>query len=222
MKKKNIPVFLSSLPETCHLIVVDASDDRTVEVIRELRPDRTRILHTQSTIPEARQIGAEMATTEWLLFTDADVVFPAGYFENLARYGTCDCIYGAKLSSLEYRKYYRSFAYGQQLSHLLGVPAATGSNLVIRKGVVADVGGFDLHLVCNEDSELVWRIKRNGHRVVFAADLPVYATDHRRLQRGMLRKTLHSMLRCSLLYLDLIPDRWRSQDWGYWSEPRKR
>lgn len=216
-EEKNIPIFLASLPETCHLIVVDASEDRTAELIKEIRPDRTRVLRSQCTIPEARQAGTDMATTKWLLFTDADIVFPPHYFNYLAQYETYDCIYGAKLSVKEFRNYYRYFAYGQQLSHRLGIPAATGSNLLVRRSVVANVGGFDPELVCNEDSELVWRIKRTGHRIAFASNLAVYATDHRRLERGILRKILHSFLRCGLLYLDLIPDRWRRLDWGYWS-----
>jgi hypothetical protein len=55
-------------------------------------------------------------------------------------------------------------------------------------------------------------------RVAFAPGLVVYARDHRRLQRGTLRKTVHSIARCSLLYFNLMPDRCRSRDWGYWSE----
>lgn len=49
----------------------------------------------------------------------------------------------------------------------------------------------------------------------------VYATDHRRLERGLLRKTAHTLSRCLLLYWDLVPSRWRNGDWGYWSEARR-
>jgi glycosyltransferase involved in cell wall biosynthesis len=220
-EEKNIRVFLASLPETCHLIVVDASDDRTAEIIAETRPDRTLVLRRKSTIPEARQIGSELAKTEWLLFTDADVVFPPDYFQRLPGYASSDCVYGTKLSRNRFRRYYRWFAYGQQLSHKFGIPAATGSNLLVRRNVVAAVGGFDPELVCNEDSELVWRIKRADYETAFAPDLPVYATDHRRLERGLWRKTLHSVARCLALYFDLIPARWRGLDWGYWSNARE-
>ena len=220
-EEKNIRTFLATLPETCHLIVVDAGNDQTAAIIAETRPDRTTVLRRVSTIPEARQLGAELAKTEWLLFTDADIAFPATYFHHLARYAAYDCVYGAKLSRGSFHNYYRWFGYGQQLSHKLGIPAATGSNLLIKRHVVAEVGGFDPELICNEDSELVWRIKRAGYRVAFAPETPVYATDHRRLERGLTRKTLHSVFRCCLLYFDLIPARWRGMDWGYWSAPRE-
>jgi hypothetical protein len=86
--------------------------------------------------------------------------------------------------------------------------------------VLFAAGGFDPELICNEDSELVWRIKRAGFRLRFAPDVPVYATDHRRLERGLTRKTLHSIFRCLLLYTDLLPSHWRRADWGYWSHVR--
>jgi cellulose synthase/poly-beta-1,6-N-acetylglucosamine synthase-like glycosyltransferase len=214
----NIGRFLASLPADCRLIVVDAGDDRTHEIVTRVRPAGTRLVRGRSTIPEARQIGAELAETEWLLFTDADIVFPAEYFERMARYSDQDCVYGPKLSRDRFRRYYRLFGFGQRLSHLVGIPAVSGSNLLVRRRVVLDIGGFDPDLVCNEDSEIGWRIKRAGARVAFAADAPVYATDHRRLERGVLRKTVHSVARCFFLRFGLIQGRWRRLDWGYWSE----
>ncbi len=221
-EQKNIASFLSSLPEECHLIVVDCSEDTTPELIKNLRPERTRILRKTSNIPEARQAGADLASTQWLLFSDADIIFPEGYFEQLNHYDNYDCVYGPKHSKNAYKKYYQYFAQAQQLSHLIGIPAATGSNLLVKTNVLPQVGGFDPNLVCNEDSELVWRIKRSGFKTAYAPDLMVIATDHRRLQRGLWRKTLHSLFRCTLLYLNLIPEKWRGYDWGYWSESTHR
>ena len=113
--------------------------------------------------------------------------------------------------------YYRTFVWGQRLLHSVGIPAATGSNLLIRRDALFDVGGFDRTLSCNEDTEVVWRIHRRGFRVDFAPDLAVFETDHRRLRRGALAKTMHSLTRCLLLYLDLMPSRWRTGDWKYWA-----
>ena len=84
------------------------------------------------------------------------------------------------------------------------------------------VGGFDLRLTCNEDSEIAWRLARRGFKVEFDPALVVFAHDHRRLQSGVLRKTLHSLTRCALIYLNLLPDRWRRSDWGYWADRARR
>ena len=184
------------------------------------RPERTRVVCEPSNIVEARQIGARLAETEWLLFTDADVVFAPDYGECLEAHEDserCDVLYGIKLSRDRYRRYYRRFSWGQGMSHRLGIPAASGSNLLIRREAFWASGGFDLDLSVNEDSEIAWRLKREGCQVCFGADLVVYARDHRRLEQGTLRKTLHSVLRCVLLYSGLMPKRWRARDWGYWA-----
>lgn len=216
-EERNIVTFLGSLPAWVSLIAVDASQDDTPEIIKTRRPERSQVVRHPGGVSMARQIGAEAAQTAWLLFTDADVSFPPDYFGRLAGYRGYDLIYGPKLSTGEYANYYRWFARGQALLHRLGIPAASGSNLLISRHALWAAGGFDTQLSCNEDSELAWRVKRRGYPILFLPDLVVYAQDHRRLERGLLRKTVHSFARCLLLYFDLIPSRWRGRDWGYWS-----
>lgn len=219
-EEKNIGRFLSSLPPKLWLTVVDASDDHTVARILKLRPERTTIIHEPCNVSMARQWGAERAHTRWLLFSDADVVFPQGYFERLSALAEDDVIYGRKLSTDQFKHYYLCFAYGQAFFHRLRIPSASGSNLLIRRTAWARVGGFDTRLPCNEDSEIVWRIRKAGFRVAFDRKLVVYATDHRRLYRGIWRKTAHSLFCCALLRFNLLPSRWRGYDFGYWSVPR--
>ncbi len=216
-ESRNIRNFLNSIPYNVNLVVVDASEDATADIVSSVRPDYTKVIRHPGTVTEARRIGADVATTSWLLFTDADIVFSREYFRNIENLEEYDLIYGPKLSLDRFRAYYQWFAYGQRLIHALGVPAASGSNCIIGKGVYERSGGFDTGLTCNEDSELAWRIGRMGYKSYFTFDLVVYAGDHRRLERGIIRKTLHSITRCTALYFNLIPDEWKSSDWGYWS-----
>jgi glycosyltransferase involved in cell wall biosynthesis len=220
-EQHNIRAFLASLPDDVSLIVVDSSDDETPHIIRSTRPERTVVIERACNVVVARQVGIEAAHAPWLLFTDADVTFAPDYFERLAQLDTDDprlgAIYGPKLSRDHFQGYYRWFTRGQRLFAAFGIPAATGSNLIIRRSVLQAVGGFDLSLTCNEDSEIAWRIQRRGYRTRFVPDAVVYARDHRRLKRGVARKVAHSSLRCFLLYFNLLPARWRGQDWGYWS-----
>lgn len=216
-ESKNIGRFLKSLPENIKLILIDASDDSTADIVKSTRPHYTTIIRHRGTVTEARSLGVEMATTSWLIFTDADVVFSERYFINLVNLEDCDLIYGPKLSLDYYTNYYKWFAYGQYLIHLLGVPAASGSNLVVSRQAYEKAGGFDLELTCNEDSELAWRVRRTGFKTNFLFNLVVYAHDHKRLQKGLIRKTLHSITRCAALYFDVLPSKWRNYDWGYWA-----
>ena len=212
----NIGTFLGSIPPQIRLIVVDASRDKTPDLIEHLRPVNSLVLREPGSVTQARQRGAGVAITPWLLFSDADIVFPPGYFERLCSLTGEAVCYGPKLSRDRYRHYYRWVAAGQSLCQVCGIPAASGSNLLVPRAVFSAIGGFDLTLNCNEDSEFVWRIKRAGYQVRYLRDLVVYATDHRRIERGRTRKTLHSLARCTLLYTNLMPQKLRSLDWGYW------
>lgn len=214
---RNVPAFLASLPSHVTLIVVDASEDATADLIYRLRPHNTHVIRQPSTVTQARHIGAAAARMSWLLFTDADIVFGDDYFVQLEDLPECDAVYGPKLSRDAYVDYYARIARGQAFWHRLGVPAVSGSNLLVRREALHAAGGFDLDLTVNEDSELGWRLKRRGYDIRFAPSLAVYARDHRRLRRGALTKTLHSLVRCTLLYFNLLPARWRKSDWGYWA-----
>jgi glycosyltransferase involved in cell wall biosynthesis len=223
----NIGAFLDSIPAEVELIVVDKSTDATAELVRRRRARHTTILACNESLTVARQRGALAARTRWLLFTDADVTFAPGYFAALAELLAAESsrgvamLLGPKLSAGGYDGHYRRLAVAQRVLAALRIPAASGSNMCVRADAFAAVGGFDTALTCNEDSELGWRIARAGFAWRCDARLVAFATDHRRLLRGALRKTLHTVLRCSALYLGLIPRRWRGHDWGYWREPRQ-
>jgi glycosyltransferase involved in cell wall biosynthesis len=220
-EEANIQGFLASLPRHLQLIVVDASQDATPTLIQRIRPHNTTLIRHPGNVTHARQIGAVYAQTEWLLFTDADIRFPPDYFHRLVLYDNVDAVYGPKLSRDRFSAYYRRFSWGQGLLHRLGIPAASGSNMLLRRRAFGEIGGFDLQLNCNEDTELMWRVRRHGFTVTYAPNLPVYASDHRRLERGRLRKTAHTLARGLLLYTNLLPSRWRISDWGYWTAPEK-
>lgn len=217
---RNLGGFLASIPPELRVLLVDASEDGTPELALQLRPERTRVVRDQGNIAHARQLGADLAETEWVLFTDADVAFAPGYFETLAqstfRPGT-GALYGRKVARGSYPVYHTLFQAGQRLCDWLDIPAGSGSNMLVRREALRAAGGFDLELSCNEDSEVLWRIADSGSGVRFVPALSVHSRDERRLERGSARKLLHSAVRCFLLYTELLPRRWRASDWGYWS-----
>jgi glycosyltransferase involved in cell wall biosynthesis len=218
----NIGAFLAAIPPELELVVVDKSTDGTADLVRRGRPQRTTVLECSESLTVARQKGALAARTRWLLFTDADVKMAPGYFAALEHAlatnanASLAMLFGPKLSAGGFEGHYARLAAGQRVLAALHIPAASGSNMLVRADAFAAVRGFDTALTCNEDSELGWRIARAGFAWRWDARLVVLATDHRRLLRGPLRKTLHTVFRCTALYLDLIPRRWRGHDWGYW------
>lgn len=215
----NIRNFLASLPDYVPLIIIDDSDDDTVAVVQECRPDNTVIITAAGGVARKRQLGAEACPTPWLLSTDADILFPPGYFQHLQPYLQGEGFYGPKLSTGEYQHYYRLFTAGQVFLSHLGIPAASGSNMAVRKDVLMAAGGYNVNLTCNEDTDLALRLARAGCRLTWAPDLPVYNTDHRRLRRGALWRLAHIVARGSIIYLNLylpLPAWLVNSSWGYW------
>lgn len=218
----NIGPFLASLDPRVALIVVDASTDATRDLIREARPERTTVLYDEGSIPRARQLAAEAAETEWVLFTDADMSFGDGYWrawEALRLGERVGAVQGGKFSADEaYRTYYRLFSFGIRALAWLTVPAGTGSNMVFRRRALLDAGGFDEALTANEDIYALWSVRKAGWRVPYAPGLKVYERDHRRLDQGRLKKTLHGWVRPLMLFTGLGGDRVRQSSWGYWKD----
>lgn len=221
-EEANIERFLASVPPMVELVVVDSSTDATPDIIETVRPDRTVVIRAKANIPIARQIGADAARTPWLLFTDADVVFADGYFDRLRQRqlpDRCGGIVGAKNTVDGFDLYHRWFVRGQGALMAFGIPAASGSNMLISAEALRSVGGFDRQLTVNEDTEIMFRLRRNGWPIDFRPDLVVRAFDHRRLEAGLARKVGHGALRNTALYFGWFPERVRQNDWGYWSDP---
>jgi glycosyltransferase involved in cell wall biosynthesis len=245
-ERQNLPRFLASLPPDVELVLCDASDDGTSELALALRPDATTVVDAPGSIAAARQAGATVSSGALLVFADADIALDAGYFARLrllmdprakrsalALGGPAgvggegllwDAVCGPKLSRDSYARYYRLVARAQRTTYAtLGIAGASGSNMALTRTAFEALGGFRIDLRCNEDTELFLRAGRQGLRVRYDPALVVWATDHRRLRRRLVRKSAHSLIRNALLYWvckrPALP-RLLAHDWGYWAEPQ--
>jgi GT2 family glycosyltransferase len=210
--------LLATIPRSVGVVVVDASQDSTPAIVQTQRPDAL-IIHSTARIAEARQIGSMAAQADWLVFSDADVAFAPGYFERLHAYQHLDGYYGPKRATAAHPTYDAIFNHGQRLCQFCGFPAASGSNMIVRRVALLEAGGFRCDLPVNEDTELFLRMAFLGYPIGYAPDLVVHSLDDRRLDRGATRKLIHSALRSLLIALDLrigLPPAWLQHDWGYW------
>lgn len=218
-EEKNIHTFLDSIPNNINLIVVDSSADRTRELINIHRPQNSTVLFEECNIPKARQIGAEHALTEWLLYSDCDMAFDPMYFDNLEKLKVSDktgAIMGAKHSKEKFRWYYLAFSSSIKFMSWLTIPIGSGSNMIIRKSALDNIGGFDLSLSHSEDNDILWRIRKSGQKVIYRGNLKVYEMDHRRLEKGAFKKFMHGTIRAFFLITGINRKNVQKSDWGYW------
>ncbi|KAA3609996.1 MAG: glycosyltransferase [Calditrichaeota bacterium] len=220
-EEKNIISFLDSLPKHLKLLVVDSSTDRTRELIQIQRPQNTEVFFEECNIPRARQIGADNASTEWLLYSDCDMIFDKMYFENLEKMEIREKlgeIMGGKHSLKKYKWYYRFYSFNMMFFSWFTIPVGSGSNMILRKKALQQIGGFDFSLSHSEDSDILWRIRKAGWKIKFNRNLKVYETDHRRLDAGMFKKFWHGGLRAFFLITGINKKSVQSSDWGYWDK----
>lgn len=85
--------------------------------------------------------------------------------------------------------------------HRLGIRAASGSNMGVRRDVFMRVGGFRMDLPVNEDTELMLRVQRCGFRVGYVRCLAVRWVDDRWLDAGVARTLTHTLSRNLLLLI---------------------
>ena len=150
------------------IIVSDSySNDRTIQ-IAEKYADRI-ILSKKYTISYGRQVGAELASGDILVFTDADVIAPPDWlsqivsnFEDKKTVG----VHGL-IIPYECKKYERVFcekffpSYSSVMVKLKH-PSPPGSNMAVRRAAFEKVGGFDVDTVTGEDVLLAYKLKKLG------------------------------------------------------------
>ena len=182
---------LAKQSEITEIVVVnDQSSDKTAAIVRDLqtRISKLRLLEAHDPPPgwvgknNALTIGARNATSDWLLFTDADVELEEGATARAlqiaqATHATLvsfspqqitEKCYEKALIPFVYCRLARRFSYAAVNDPKSTAAAANGQFLLIRRDVYEAVGGharFASDVL--EDVALATAVKATGHRLWF-------------------------------------------------------
>ena len=174
------------------VVVNDQSSDKTAAVVRDLatRIAKLRLLEAQE--PQlgwvgknnAAAVGARNATSDWLLFTDADVELEEGATTRalqIAQKNHAALVsfspqqitekwYEKALIPFVYCRLARRFSYAAVNDPKSAAAAANGQFLMIRRDVYEAIGGHARFAsTVLEDVALAAAVKSAGHRLWFGA-----------------------------------------------------
>jgi GT2 family glycosyltransferase len=175
------------------VIVVDGhSTDSTVEVAGKFPVTIT--YEDYKTVGGARQVGVEHARGDYVAFTDADCIPRKDWLENLVREFDDGIVgVGGGIRNIGKGLWEESIALA--LDTFLGsansvqdrvlegkrvVKSISGCNSIYRKKDIIAVGGFDVRLSINEDTELNSRLQQLG-TLIYTPD----AIVHHHQERGL-------------------------------------
>lgn len=168
--------FIGRDAESFEIIVVDnGSDDQTPTIAEQLGV--TCVVEPDINISEMRNLGAEIASEEILVFIDADISLADDWLESVLRYRSCldpnsNKILGSHCRPSEETpyllKHWFTACYENPRSAFL-----PGAHIIIHSKLFSDLGGFNEKYWTNEDVEFGARAVRNGYEICHCNDISV-------------------------------------------------
>ena len=149
--------------------------------------DPVRVVHAtgEQSPAHARNVGAEHAQRDWILFLDADCRAPSGLIDAYFRH-PIDAGVGAVAGEVApltdgttlVARYGAARSFLGQAAHLAHpyLPRAAAANLLVRREAFEQLGGFYEGVRAAEDTDFSWRLQRAGWRLELC---PEACVEHR-------------------------------------------
>lgn len=174
-EKKTISLCLDSIihemADNDEIIVVDnGSTDGSKDIVKNYAKMHERLLLMNCpsvNIAAVRNAGARIANGHLLAFVDADCILCPKWRTNAINTFKEAPVSatGSKVDLPSYATWIEKAWFSQRKKKSGKVKYINSGNLVVKKRDFDAVGGFNESLVTGEDSELCWRLNKNGHLV---------------------------------------------------------
>lgn len=136
-----------------------------------------------------RNYGVKNSSGSIIAFIDADCIAEKDWLENLIKHFSVNTMIVGGPNVLRHIKETKIivaieqvlgtfFATGgsaqfMKIEKLSYVRALSSSNLAIQKKLLVEIGGFDESLRYNEDSDLCYRLRKNGYKILYSPEAVV-------------------------------------------------
>lgn len=174
-EEEYLPRLLKNLTrqteKSFEVFVVDGgSSDRTVALAKTFTSKMPLCISSaEKNVCVQRNLGAKLAGGEFLVFLDADVQIPRRFLEKLrgqilAKGGDFFTTWLRPDSRVVYDQVIAQFANsGMELSAFLDRPLIGGYDMIVRRHVFMESGGFREDIRHAEDVDLALRLHQSGH-----------------------------------------------------------
>lgn len=204
------------------IIVVDSSNDHTVEIIENKFPFVTVFAFSRRKYAgDARNIGVSHSTAPIIAFMDSDCTVNENWVDQVIRAheGTHDVVGGTILNGASknltgWAYYFCEFNLWLPSDTIREIPEIAGCCLSMKRRIFDEYGPFIEGTYCS-DTALHWKMLRDGIKVLCIPSIKVYHTAHctvrsllshifshrRQFARMMVREKKPSNLQKFFLYL---------------------
>ncbi len=168
------------------IVIDDGSTDKTLEVINKYKDDVTVVTQKNSGVIKTKNRGLDMATSDWIIFFDADDILDKTYLQTLskeARLHHADVVYtamefiGAESGIFTSRHYSKSSLMKGNYVH---------NSALIRRALLLQTGGYKQALHFGyEDWELYLGLAEINARFYYVSDPLFYYRRHEGASRDL-------------------------------------
>lgn len=215
----NLPILLESLSKQTNrdfeVIINDSgSKDRTKELAMLLTdsvPNLNFIEYVTKNVSQARNHGATLAKSEWLIFFDADVEVEANFIEGIENHIKKNNLDALTVWNRPKTNNIKGVITLNMLNTSMTLfqkikPAANGPCIIIKKSLFQSLKGFDESIFFGEDFDLIQRAnKKNARFAVFTS--PILYVSTRRFEKEGLITSFSKSIKALLYQLILGPIR---------------